>query len=259
MYQCLGTFASGLDAAQKQIAMVADNMSKSSVNGYKQRKMVFLERVSSYERTPGTTNAAGNVGPTGIFIGNGVQSGGTITIDKIGNIEETGDKYHMAIRGSGYFIVRLPDGNLGYTRDGTFIRGASGRLETAEGYPLVPEVNIPVDSGEYDVSTIGRVTAKVNGQQQDLGQIQLAIFNNNSGLAHKYGNIYTETDASGPALVNDPGQIGYGLIKQKCIEKSNVDTVMIMTEMITVNRLYDMLAKGLKTCDNMWQSLNAAV
>ena len=133
--------------------------------------------------------------------------GGTI-VDGLGTPRYTGD---VAIDGDGFFQILMPDGNIGYTRNGTFSRNADGLMTTSSGYVLQPQITIPSGSSQINISQDGLVTALLAGEAapSELGQVTLAGFANPRGLKALGENFLVETAASGaPPGIAAPSIIG---------------------------------------------------
>jgi len=152
-----------------------------------------------------------------------------------------------------YFQITLPSGEIGYTRDGAFQVSDQGELVTADGYPVQPGITIPQGATSFSVSKTGevQVTLQGNPQPQTLGQLELATFMNESGLAAQGGNLFLETAASGQPNVASPGQPGFGTLTQGFVEASNVNPVAEITALITAQRAYEMNSRIVKTADEM--------
>ncbi len=106
---------------------------------------------------------------------------------------------------------------------------------TVDGSPVVPAITVPQNTVEVIVNKTGEVFARIEGQValQSLGQLTLATFANEAGLAPQGDNLFRETEASGPAVVGVPGDPGYASIEQGYLEASNVDPVREITELIS--------------------------
>ncbi|MBN9268661.1 MAG: flagellar hook-basal body complex protein, partial [Mesorhizobium sp.] len=106
---------------------------------------------------------------------------------------------------------------------------------------------------EVIVNKTGQVFARIDGQTdlQLLGQLQLANFANEAGLAPLGDNLFQETSASGPANVGVPGDLGFATIQQGYLEASNVDPVKEITELISAQRAYEMNSKVIQAADDM--------
>jgi len=90
-----------------------------------------------------------------------------------------------------------------------------------------------------------------------VGQIQLATFLNPSGLLAVGDSIFVQTNASGAADVGEPGKNQRGYLKQAYREGSNVNAVEEMTDLIKIEKVYEMLTKAVKTGDEMMKAANS--
>ena len=84
-----------------------------------------------------------------------------------------------------------------------------------------------------------------------LGQFSLAGFSNAKGLEALGGNLFGETEASGPPVISEPGEGGLGTLRQGYLENSSVDAVREVTELIEAQRGYEMNAKVISAVDQM--------
>src|SRR5262249_15898929 len=164
----------------------------------------------------------------------------------------------LALTGNGWFQIEGADGGTLYTRAGAFNTNANGELVTADGYLVQPAITVPADAVEVIVNKTGQVFARIDGQPdlQDLGQLQLAPFANEAGLAPLGDNLFQETPASGPANVGVPGDPGYATVQQGYLENSNVDPVKEITELISAQRAYEMNSKVIQAADDMYSTIS---
>ena len=65
-------------------------------------------------------SAQGAQVPAGIQVGLGTRAAAVERLFTQGDIRQTGNPLDMVIEGDGFFQVQLPDGQVGYSRDGTF-------------------------------------------------------------------------------------------------------------------------------------------
>jgi flagellar basal-body rod protein FlgG len=175
-----------------------------------------------------------------------------------GNMAQTGNSLDLAVNGRGFFQVLLPDGNLGYSRDGSFQINEQGQVVTSNGYELQPGITIPEDTQSITIGTDGVVSVQIAGESAptEIGNLQLADFLNPSGLQAMGENLYLESAASGAAQVGDPGTSGVGTVLQGSLESSNVNVVEELVNMIETQRAYEMNSKAIATTDQMLQYLN---
>ncbi len=255
MMRALWSSASGMTAQQKHIDVIANNIANVNTTGFKKETLYFQDLVYQTLRPAGAMNMAGTQLPVGIEIGHGTRLVATPRIFSPGGLQETENKLDMAIEGPGFFQVRLPDGNIGYTRSGFFRQDGNGQLVTPEGLLLDPPVIIPPEIPHTNIfiTADGNVLAQRPDQtdQESMGSIQLALFPNPAGLGHMGGGIYQPTSAAGNPIVGAPGTNGLGMIKSGALEMSNVQIVDEMVALIVAQRAYEVNSKSIQTADEM--------
>ena len=253
MMRALWTAGSGMAAQQTNIDVISNNLANVSTTGFKASRADFEDLMYQTLQQAGSTTGPDTQSPTGIQIGHGVRLVSTQKMYTEGNLQQTGNQWDMAIEGDGFFQVTMPDGTIGYTRDGTFKPDSQGRIVTSDGYPLEPQISVPTNATSMSVSADGRVSVTIPGQTatQDLGQLQIARFINPAGLSALGRNLLQETSASGPPTLQNPGTDGAGTIANQYVEMSNVQVVTEMVNMIVAQRAYEMNSKAVQTCDDM--------
>lgn len=254
MMTSLYSAATGMNAQQVNMDVISNNLANVDTNGFKKSRADFQDLMYKTEKAPGRGEGSGN--PTGLQIGTGVRAVGTKKLFTTGNFKETGNPFDVAIEGKGFFQVRMPDGSVAYTRNGSFNADAEGNLVNSDGYYLEPNINIPQGSSNIDISKTGIVSVDVNGQAQNVGVIQLANFINPTGLMNIGKNLYRESNASGNAQVANPGDGVFGTLLQNTLETSNVKIVNEMVDMIAAQRAYEVNTKTINTADQMLQAAN---
>ena len=200
--RALHTAATGMMAQELNVQVISNNIANMRTTGYKRQRAEFQDLLYEHVRRVGTqTSAQGNVLPAGIELGSGVKTVGTPRIMSQGNLLPTQKEFDVAIRGDGFFKILLPDGRTAYTRDGSFELDAQGRVVTAQGYVVQPNITVPLNSSGFTINAQGQVSVNQPGQTAptQLGQIDLAIFVNKAGLQAIGDNLYLETPASGHA------------------------------------------------------------
>jgi len=246
--------AAGMTAQQMRVEVISNNLANMSTTGYNARRAEFADLHYQQVTRPGTINAAdGTVLPTGVQLGLGVRASSVTVMLSQGSLAATGGDLDVAIEGSGYLEVTLPNGNAGYTRDGGLKRTGDGLIVTADGYPVVPDITIPQDARSISINPEGEVYAYFNDRVEPelLGQFSLANFTNPKGLEAIGSNLFLETSASGPSVVNSPGQDGLGLLRQGYLEDSSVDPVKEVTDLIEAQRGYELNSKVISAGDQM--------
>jgi flagellar basal-body rod protein FlgG len=261
MYKALFTAASGMSSQQKYIDTIANNLANVNTNGFKASSINFQDLLYESETPAGTESTEGSQMPTGLEIGSGVRAVSTTKIFRQGEMEQTGNPLDIAIQGDGFFRITLPDGTTGYTRDGNFGMDGQHRIVRNDGLLLADSITLPSDQRQITVGTDGGVYT-INGVDSDqtkAGSIQLAVFANPAGLQSCGNNIYKETAASGAPVLSTPGQDGIGDLRQKFLERSNVDTVTELVHLITAQRAYEISTKAVTIADKILQQSNNLV
>lgn len=257
MHAALWVSKTGLNAQDHGLTTISNNLANVSTTGFKKDRAVFEDLIYQIQRQPGALSSQDSRLPGGLQIGTGVKVAGTQKIHTTGSLEETSQPLDLAVNGRGFFQITLPDGNIGYTRDGTFHMDSEGQVVNAVGYLLEPNITIPDQTNTLTISRDGIVSATIFGETTptEIGQIDVVDFVNPVGLQAIGGNLFLETASSGAPQVGVAGEDGFGSIEQGFLENSNVAVVEELVKMITVQRAYEMNSKVVSSADQMLQYL----
>ncbi len=257
MIRSLWIAKTGMEAQQTQLDNISHNLANVGTNGFKRSHAVFEDLIYQNLRQSGANTTEQTQLPTGLQLGLGVRTVATSRNFSQGSLQQTTGNFDMAIKGSGFFQIQMPDGTTAYTRDGSFQLDANGQVVTNNGYTVVPGITVPANALSVTIGQDGTVSATVPGQTQPqtLGQIQLANFVNPAGLEPKGQNLFTETAASGTPNAGAPNANGMGAIQQGFVETSNVNVVEELVQMIQTQRAYELNSKAVQTSDQMLQKL----
>jgi len=259
MIRALYSAASGMTAQQMNVDNIAHNLANASTVGFKMRRTQFQDLLYQNYVQPGASAGAQTTVPTGLQLGLGTRPVSNEIIFTQGNYQATDNPLDLVIQGRGFFQVRRASGELAYTRAGNFHLDRDGNMVTAEGDQLDPQITIPAEAQSITIASDGTVSYMQPGQTaaQIAGQIQLANFANPAGLNSIGGNLYLPTDASGDAVLGNPGgQEGLGTLMQNYIEGSNVSVVEEFINLITSQRAYEANSKVVRAADEMYQEVN---
>lgn len=258
MNQALWIAKTGLDAQQTRMSVVSNNLANVNTNGFKKGRAVFEDLIYQTIRQPGAQATQEAQLPSGLTLGTGVRTVATEKLFGQGNIIQTSNSLDIAIQGQGFFQILMPNGELGYTRDGAFQLNADGEVVMSNGYALQPGLVVPQNTQTISIGTDGTVSAQLPGEAApvELGAIQLADFINPAGLQAVGENIYLETAASGNAQQSNPGQNGVGTVAQGALEASNVNMAEELVNMIETQRAYEVNSKAISAADQMLQYAN---
>ena len=261
MSRALQTAATGMQVQQQNVDNIANNLANSSTVGFKRTRLEFQDLLYQNMRSAGgASNASTNL-PVGLQIGLGARSIASEKVFIQGDFKQTENPLDMVIEGSGFFQVRQANGDLAYTRAGSFHLNSQGQVVTASGESLEPAITVPAQASGLTIGTDGTVSVTQPGQAnaQNVGQIQLAVFANPAGLEAMGRNLFRETGASGQAIVGSPDASGFGRINQGYVEGSNVNVVEELVNMISAQRIYETNSKVITTADRMLGTINQAV
>jgi flagellar basal-body rod protein FlgG len=252
--RALAIAATGMDAQQTNLEVIANNIANINTTGYKRSRAEFSDLLYQTERAKGIANRPNQaVVPEGANIGLGVQTSAVRNIHIQGELSQTENDLDVAIVGRGWFQIQMPDGTTAYTRAGSFNKSDTGQIVTVDGNVLMPGITVPSNASKITISESGAISATIGTATTPtvLGQIQMANFVNEAGLQPMGSNLFTQTPASGDPVVANPNADGFGYIKQGYLESSNVDPVKEITELITAQRAYEMNSKVITTADDM--------
>jgi flagellar basal-body rod protein FlgG len=257
MIRSLWIAKTGMEGQQTKLDTISNNLANVGTNGYKRAGVVFEDLMYQNLRSAGAASSDQTQLPTGLQVGLGSRVAASTRNFSQGSLQQTGNNYDIAIQGSGFFQIQLPDGSTGYTRDGSFQTDANGQLVTNAGHTLQPGITIPANATSVTVTNLGAVQVTLPNQvaPQTVGTIQLASFINPAGLEPKGGNLYGETAASGTPNAAAPGTNGHGTLMQGSVEGSNVNVVEELVSMIATQRAYELNSKAIQTSDQMLQRL----
>lgn len=248
----------GLNAQQTRLQVIANNLANVNTNGFKRDRVNFETLLYQVQRPGGdqTSEATNLTSP--LALGTGVSVVSTDKLYTQGALMDTGNALDIGIEGQGFLQVLLPDGRIGYTRDGALSMNQEGTLTTSSGYIVQPEMAIPAGANSISISADGIVSVVMPGETepQEVGQLTLANFANPRGLEPIGENFLVETIASGPAAISAPLADGAGELRQGMLEGSNVNVVQELVDMIETQRAYEINSKSISASDEMLQYMS---
>lgn len=250
--------STGMQAQQTSVEVISNNIANMTTTGFKRQRPEFQDLIYQNLRRVGSNSSdSGTIVPSGAQVGLGVKTAAIYRINEQGNLQQTSNVLDLAIQGNGYFQVTLPDGETGFTRDGTFGLAPDGTIVSADGYVVQPGIQVPSNATNVTINTSGQVQATIAGQTAPTtaGQIQLAAFANPAGLDSQGDNMFLQTAASGAPVTGTASTTGFGSIMQGFIETSNVNVVTEITNLITAQRAYEMNSKVISSSDDMLSTL----
>lgn len=258
MLRSLNTAATGMNAQQQNMDVIANNMANLNTQGFKKSRAEFEDLMYQTLREPGAATGANSFSPTGVQTGLGVKTSAIKKDFAVGTPKITNNALDLEIEGPGFFPVETDNGQIAYTRDGAFKKDSSGRIVDKNGYVLQPEMVIPPNASGVEITSKGQVNIVLdsNTTPQSIGQIQLVNFVNPAGLKAIGKNLFLPSNSSGLPQQAVPGENSLGQIAQGQLENSNVNIVDEMVNMIAAQRAYETNSKVVQAADQMLQNIN---
>lgn len=261
MNPALWVAKTGLDAQQLRLQVVSNNLANASTTGFKKDRAVFEDLIYQNYRQPGAQATQDTTLPSGLMLGTGVRVAATQKMHMQGNIIQSDNSLDIAIQGDGFFQVLRPNGDIAYTRDGSFQVDEQGRIVTSDGMLLEPAITLPEQTLSVTIGIDGIVSALEPGNTTptNVGTIETATFVNSAGLMPIGDNQFLETVSSGAPSTGIPAQDNRGSLLQGSLESSNVNTVEELVNLIETQRTFEMNSKSLSTADQMLQYITQNV
>ncbi|MCM1264625.1 MAG: flagellar hook basal-body protein [Candidatus Gastranaerophilales bacterium] len=180
----------------------------------------------------------------------GYVGGAQRTDCKQGAVRVTENPYDVAIEGHGYIPVTSEDGEVQYTRDGSFTKGKDGYLYTKDGWLVGGGIKLPANNYKFTINQNGDVYTydEAGSLPKRVGTIPLVQFANPERLEQGVNNKMVATEDSGePQLVQN-----HRSFRQNCIEASNVNIYASVNEMLRLNASMIASMRLLKVADDMY-------
>lgn len=239
MLSAILSSSNAMGAFQSALNNTSNNIANMNTTAFKRNSIQFSDLMSDDVTNTPAGAQAGRILPRGFA------QGAIITTNR---------EQDLAINGRGFFVVQSENGTMKYTRDGSFVRDANGRLATSGGLVVQPPITVPADTITMSITPDGTVTVMTSSKRnvtQTLGQIQLANFQNQELLTPESGNLWVESEGSGPPTISAPGTSGTGTLKQACLEQSNVDLTQELTQLVSTQQAFAANSKAVNTTMNL--------
>ncbi|OHX12073.1 flagellar basal-body rod protein FlgG [Chromobacterium sphagni] len=249
MIDALYVGATGMAAQQTSLETVANNLANMNTPAFKRSQVVFDDLMyrEAAQQTPAQGEPAGMV-----RIGLGARMSSVNKVFTQGELRASESEFDVAINGDGFVPVSNPDGSLSYSRLGSLRVGEDGLLSLRNGLPLDPPITIPRDAKSLQVGETGKVSVlTADGQSLEVGQIELAMFGNPSGLKPAGEGLYQATEQSGEAQLDRAGADGRGKLAQKYLEGSNVKMADELVSLMLAQRAFEANSKIIQAADEM--------
>ncbi|MBR2132929.1 MAG: flagellar hook-basal body protein [Oscillospiraceae bacterium] len=239
MFKGFYNLTSGMLTHQRNLNVVSNNMTNISTAGYKSGRYTsttFGETIYSL---------VGNKDKNYREIGEQsyIRATQEITTDYTqGAMEPTDISLDFAIDGDGFFAMRNTEGEILYTRAGSFSLDDEGYL-VFSGFGRIldnnmQEIRLMTDKIQGD--RYGNITLKETGTF--MGKLGVFTFDDLDALEYNEEGIFIGENAQ---LIETP------LVRWGMLERSNVDMVNQMTEMLTAQRAFQSAAQATMIYDKL--------
>ena len=248
--------AAGMVTQFNRLDTIANNLANVNTVGYKEDNLIVGDFMRLYKESRDDLPNANQTKEGAKFINRTMarvpQIVDSYTDQSVGNIQQTNNTFDFALTKEGvYFLVKTPQG-MRLTRDGSFSMSDEGKLITKEGYEVMsdsyPTANSTIDISTQDATVVVNKDGQIYTSQPPStklvgkGKLFIAQPDNTRTLVKEGNNLYRFDDSSSIQNISNSGAV-----KQGFIEKSNVNAVKMMTDMIETNRLVGMYQKAMDT------------
>ena len=253
MWRGLYTAATGMMAETVRTDSIANNLANANTTGFKRDDVIdgefhpmLLRRIDDHSKQDVTSFKNFSLGGQAPIVGKlglGAYTAEIATDRAQGNMQTTGNPLDLAITGQGYFAVQTQQG-IRYTRDGNFYRSANGELVTVNGQAVLDTANQPLQIPEEAKNISFGAKGEVYVNNAEIGQLQFVQFDSPKAVLKQGNSLYYPQNNAQP-------QPAAGEIQQGMLERSNVNTVSEMVNLIANYRVYEANSKAVTTQDSM--------
>lgn len=243
--------ATGLQAQQRALEVVANNLANVNTVGFKRSEVSFRELVQAAEVRAEHAPPVAVQGAT--FAG--VSLAEPRRVFAPGELRQTGRPLDVAIQGEGFIELLGPAGRTLLWRGGALAVNPDGFLATASGLPLKSMISVPEGATELRVGASGEIGALVDGASVSLGRLDLVKSRDPAGLRAVQEGAFEALD---PGLLTSvtPGEEGAGVLVQGAVETSNVQLSEEMIELMLTQRAYAANAQVVQAGDQLMAIAN---
>ena len=261
----------GLDAANRDLAVISNNIANAGTNGFKKSEAQF-EDIYHSQHNNSTEKATGM----------GVKTIKPRQSFSQGSLQATNGSLDLAIMGEGFFVLGQPLGRglntgpqeLAFTRDGSFQLDREGNLVNTDGLPLLgigqAPINIPFLGAVHEDNSNPELLTEISVDSEGaisatygldtivkVGQIELADFVNEHGLKNIGNARFNQTPDSGVPTFGAPKERTIGKIQAGFLEKSNTDITDEIILMLRTQQAFNGCGKMLQSEIDVTKKLSA--
>ena len=258
MLKALHTAASGMSAQEANVSTISNNIANVNTTGFKRGRTEIEDLTYETVQEAGARSSASTNYNVGTQIGSGARVSAVRKEFTNGAPQMTNNPFDLMINGEGFFGIIMPNGELKFTRDGSFNVDAQGSMVNKQGYKVYPGFQFPPNTSSVNISDDGKIQSFTKGVPEpvEVGQIPVFTFVNPVGLKSTGMNLYQVSLSSGQPVQAIAGNDNARPIMQGALEASNVSPMTEMTDLIRAQRAYEMNSKVMGVADQMMQTIN---
>ncbi|MWV46582.1 flagellar hook-basal body complex protein [Paenibacillus sp. HJL G12] len=258
-----------MNSIQRKLDVIADNIANLDTVGYKQKQTSFEDTLTSVMQQPKDFQQQGRFSPLGYTTGYGVRTGDVTRDMTQGPMDQTNNPLDLAIEGSGMFAVEAY-GNRAYTREGGFhfapdpSEPGSMVLLNNQGYFVLNDKDEHIkvsDKAKVAIDSHGRVMVDENGTITAADTLKVLKPSREDALQQMDENLFVVPTSLTENQVFETPPTGGGIpqgtsIRSGYLEKSNVDYMSQITDMMQMQRAYQLAARAITSSDMMMNLAN---
>ena len=243
--------ATGLDAQQRALEVVANNVANINTVGFKRSEVRFSELVGvpAYDPTLAAASVAGQPALGGVSMSVSPRDFAQ------GDLRTTGQPLDIAIKGDGFIELLAPDGGSLLWRGGSLGLDRDGVLIGPGGLALKALISVPTEATALTIGRDGQVMATIGGQPQVLGRIEMAMAKDMAGLTMVADGVYRPATAA-DVVAMTAGESSAGVFVQGSLEGANVELSNEMVTMLLLQRSYAANAQVVQAGDQLMAIAN---
>ncbi len=247
--------AAGMVTQFNRLDTIANNLANVNTMGFKEDNLVVGDFMRLYkdarDELPNENHSENGAAFINRTMTKAPQIVDAYTDQSLGNMQKTDNPIDFALSREGlFFLVKTPEG-VRLTRDGSFVKNDEGKLVTKAGYEVLPNDyfeaggSITINEGEsiIEVDKNGQMYKNIpNSVKLVTGSHLFVAQPENIAFLKKEGdNLYRYDGTTELKSLDETGAVLQGFV-----EKSNVNAVKMMTQMIETNRLVGMYQKAMQ-------------
>lgn len=227
--------AAAMNASSRWQEVIADNLSASQIPGFKKQDMTFRSVQAGFMADKAGSSSAASQRYV-------MPLANSVTNFMPGELQPTGNPTDLAIEGSGFFTIQMPDGSTGYSRDGEFRLNPKGDLISKQGLPVMGE-NGPIQTELNGVPVTVNSEGEVRQAGTVKGKLAISEFTDPTALVmNGYGFYVTGPNAVARGITDTT-------VRQGFVEHANTSTMVEMSSLITAMRFYEANQRVIQTED----------